>query len=59
MVARRYLALRDLGGIFGMAPGEEGQRVSQTMLGGLLLSFPVSWSWFGVTMKEEVSREIM
>jgi hypothetical protein len=59
MVARQYPALRYLGGIFGMSPCEEGLRVSQTMLGGLLLSFLLSWSWFGVTMKEEVSREIM
>lgn len=59
MVARQYLALRYLGEIFGMSPCEEGQRVSQTTLGGLLLFFLGSWSWFGVTMKEEVSREIM
>jgi len=60
MVAPQYPALRYLGGIFEMSPCEEGQRVSQTMLGGLLLSFLVSWSWFPVTMKEEVSgREIL
>jgi hypothetical protein len=55
MVALQYPALRYLGGIFGMCPCEEGQMVSQTTLGGLLLSFLGSWSWFGVTMKEEVS----
>ncbi len=42
MVARRHLAQRCLGEIFGMSPYEGGQRVSLTMLEGLLLSFLAS-----------------
>ena len=53
MVARLYPALRFLGGFFGMCLCGEGHWVSKTMFGGLLLSFLASWSWFGITMKEE------